>query len=269
MTRIAVIGTGNMGAALVHGLVASQKTSAEQIRVFDVDTTRTESLKEHLGIDVASSPATAVESDTDVLILAVKPNLVGPVLESLATAIHERLIVISIAAGIPTDFILDRIGKPARVIRAMPNAAAMTGQSATALCKAGVADDNDLQTAVELFKAVGSAVVVDEKLMNAVTALASSGLAYFFVIMEALADAAVRVGMDRPTARQLTVQTTLGAAAMAYSGAAFSDLKDRITSPGGTTIAALQVLERAGIRGIIMDAVEAATRRGEELAPHK
>jgi pyrroline-5-carboxylate reductase len=151
----------------------------------------------------------------------------------------------------------------------MPNAAAMVGHSATALCKAGSADDNDLQVVQDLFQAFGSAVIVDEKLMNAVTALASSGLAYFFIIMEALTDAAVRVGMDRSTARQLTVQTTIGAAAMAYGGAPFSDLKDRITSPGGTTVAALQVMERAGIRGTIMDAVEAATRRGEEIAQQK
>jgi len=258
-----------MGAALVHGLVASQKTSADRILVFDVDTAKAETLKEQLGVEVASSLSTAVRPDTEVLLLAVKPNLLGSVLESLAESIHERLIVISIAAGIPTDFILEHIGKPARVVRAMPNAAAMAGHSATALCKAGTANQNDLQAALELFEAVGSAVVVDEKVMNAVTAVASSGLAYFFVIMEALTDAAVRVGMDRATARQLTVQTALGATVMALGGSAFSDLKDQITSPGGTTIAALQIMERAGIRGTLMDAVEAATRRGEELSRGK
>jgi pyrroline-5-carboxylate reductase len=258
-----------MGAALVQGLVASQKASADRIRVFDPDTAKTEALRQHLGIVVAPSLSTLLEAATEVLLLAVKPNLVGQVLDAMAADIREDLLVISIAAGIPTTFLLEHIGKPARVVRAMPNAAATEGHSATALCKAGIADDNDLHVALELFQAMGTAVVVDEKLMNPVTALASSGLAYFFVIMEALTDAAVRVGMDRPTARQLTIQTMVGAAAMAKGGAPFSELKDRITSPGGTTIAALQVLERAGLRGTLMDAIEAATRRGEELASYK
>lgn len=269
MKKIAIVGTGNMGGALVQGLVASKKASANQIRVFDADAGKTAALREGLGIVVAPSLTALLEADTEVLLLAVKPNLVGQVLEALAANIGENLLVISIAAGIPTAYLLEHIGKPARVVRAMPNAAATESHSATALCKAGIADDNDLRVALELFQAMGTAVVVDEKLMNPVTALASSGLAYFFVIMEALTDAAVRVGMDRPTARQLTIQTMVGAAAMAQGGTSFSELKDRITSPGGTTIAALQVLERAGLRGTLMDAIEAATRRGEELASSK
>ena len=154
------------------------------------------------------------------------------------------------------------------MIRAMPNAAAMVGYSATALCKAGLADEADLGTAMEIFSAIGTAVTVDEKMMNLVTGLSGSGPAYIFAIMEGLTDAAVLMGLDRPTARALTVQTVLGAATMASREAAhLGDLKDRITSPGGTTIAGLHVLERAGLRGVLMDVVAAATRRGDELEP--
>jgi pyrroline-5-carboxylate reductase len=152
----------------------------------------------------------------------------------------------------------------------MPNAAAMVSAGATAVCKAGTADDKDLAAAVDLFNAVGSAVMVDEKMMNVVTALSGSGPGYLFIIMEALTDGAVLMGLDRPTARVLAVQTVLGAATMAASGnITFSELKDRITSPGGTTIAGLQVLESGGLRGLIMGAIEAATFRAEELQASK
>lgn len=270
MRGIGFIGAGNMGAALVRGLVGSGKTDASAISVFDVDDAKVLSLEKELGIRRAERIQGVVGPDADVLVLAVKPQIMGTVLDAVAEGIRDDLVVLSIAAGISTSFILSHLKRPARVIRAMPNAAAMVGMSATALCKAGTADDSDMDKALEIFSAVGTAVAVDEKLINPVTALASSGLAYIFVIMEALTDAGVRMGMDRPTARNLTVQTLMGAAAMAASGdPAFSELKDRITSPGGTTIVGLQVLERAGLRGTLMDVVEAATRRAEELVPSK
>jgi pyrroline-5-carboxylate reductase len=264
---IAIIGTGNMGSALIRGLVGSGKAAAQSVRVFDVDSSRVQALERELGVRGVSRIEDAIDEEISVLVLAVKPQSLGDVVDAIADRVHERLVIISIAAGIPTDFILSRLPSPARVIRAMPNAAAMVGASATALCKAGTADDTDLATAVELFAAVGVAVKVEEKLMNVVTALSGSGPGYLFPIMEALTDAAVLMGMDRPTARALTIQTFVGSALMAGAGdASFSELKDRITSPAGTTIAGLHVLEKAGIRGILMDAVQAATRRGDELA---
>ncbi len=148
----------------------------------------------------------------------------------------------------------------------MPNAAAMAGAGATAICKAGRADDNDLATALDLFSAVGTVEVVEEKMMNVITALSGSGPAYFFLILEALVDGAVRLGLDRSTARSLAIQTMAGAAKMALDGeTSFCELKDRITSPGGTTMAGLYILERYGLRGILMEAVDAATSRAQEL----
>lgn len=266
MAEIGIIGAGNMGTALVRGLVASGKAMPQTMAVFDVDTVKVQLLERELGIEAVAELEDTVTSATAVVVLAVKPQIMGSVLDAVAHRIHSRLILISIAAGISTSFILSRLSVPARVIRVMPNAAAMVGASASALCKGGVADDSDLQTALDLFSAVGTAVVVEEKMMNVVTALSGSGPGYLFVVMEALTDGAVSMGLDRPTARALAVQTMMGTAKMAEMGSApFSELKDRITSPGGTTIAGLQVLERAGLRGIFMDAVAAATKRGYEL----
>jgi pyrroline-5-carboxylate reductase len=270
MQSLGVIGAGNMGSALIRGLVVSGKARPETISVFDVDANKSESLARELGITRVSALGETVHGSTGMLVLAVKPQILGEVVERVADSVHDTLVVVSVAAGIPTDFILSRLCRPVRVIRAMPNAAAMVGASATALCKAGMADDADMAAALDLFRAFGLAVAVEEKMMNVVTALSGSGPGYIFPMMEAFADGAVLMGMDRPTARQLIIQTFLGAAMMAGADVAgFSELKDRITSPGGTTIAGLQVMEREGLRGILMDTVAAATRRGEELAGKK
>ncbi len=268
--RIGIIGAGNMGSALVRGLIGSGKTIPEMISIFDVDPTKALMLQQELKIHSAREIGGTIESDTEILILAVKPQIVGDVIDSIAGEIHDALIIISIAAGISTGFILSRLNFPARVIRAMPNAAAMVGESATAVCKAGIADDGDLQKALDIFSAIGLALPVEEKMMNVVTALSGSGPGYLFPIMEALTDGAVLMGLDRPTARALAVQTFKGASIMALSGSEpFSGLKDRITSPGGTTIAGLQIMEQAGLRGILMDTVQAAVLRAEELDGQK
>ena len=255
-----------MGSALIRGLVNSGKTAGDSIDVFDVDQGASQSLSGNFGIVQAERAEDVITPDTEMLVLAVKPQIIGNVLDQVRDEISDRPVVISIAAGVTTGFILSHLHSSARVIRVMPNAAAMVGQSASALCKAGAADEEDLKEALDIFSSIGVAVVVEEKMMNTTTALSGSGPGYLFAIMEAMTDAAVRMGMDRVTARDLTVQTVQGAAAMAAAGdSSFSELKDRITSPGGTTIAGLHVLERAGLRGIIMDVIEAATRRGDEL----
>lgn len=270
MEGIRIVGVGNMGSALAKGIIAAGVAVPESITVFDVDPSRVDSLSRELGVREAGSLGEILSPETKIVILAVKPQKMEEVLDALAPAIREDVLVISIAAGISTELILDRIGHRSRVIRAMPNAAAMVGASATALCKAGAADEADVRTAMEIFSAVGNAVTVDEKMMNLVTGLSGSGPAYVFAVMEGLTDAGVLLGLDRATARALTVQTVLGAATMAMTDAThLAALKDRITSPGGTTIAGLHVLERSGLGGILMDAVAAATRRADELGQSK
>lgn len=268
MKSIVVIGAGNMGSALIRGLVASAVCEPDSITVFDVDGDKVTTLVNELGVRRADTLSEALSEVADIVILAVKPQVMDSVLTDLADSINEDQLLISLAAGVPTRFILSRLNKPARVIRTMPNAAAMVGQSATALCKAGKADNKDLETAMNIFSAFGVAVTVDEKMMNLVTGLSGSGPAYIFAVMEGLTDAGVLLGLDRPTARRLVVQTVFGAATMAASeDAHLGELKDRITSPGGTTIAGLHVLERSGLGGILMDTVTAATRRGDDLEP--
>ncbi len=266
LKRIALIGAGQMGSALVAGWVRSGLIAGGGIVAFDIDRDKTRKLVKGFGTSTAPSALESITPDTEVLLLAVKPQDMGGLLDEVSERVQDTPLVVSIAAGVTTDFILSHLHTMARVIRVMPNAGAMVGQSASALCKAGGADEGDIQKALEMFEAVGRAAIVEEKMMNAVTALSGSGPGYLFVIMEALTDAGVRMGLTRATARSLTVQTVLGAAVIATEEAApFSELKDRITSPGGTTIAGLQVIERAGVRGTLMDAVEAATRRGDEL----
>ena len=266
MSGIGVIGAGNMGSALIGGLIQSGRFNGEQISVFDVDSGKIQKLQEELGIEAARNAQGVVNTSTQAVILAVKPQLMGTVLTEISSTVGDRPVVISIAAGITTDYILSKLSSKARVIRAMPNAPALVGRSATAVCKAGMADQDDLDAALGIFGSFGRAVAVEEKLMNAVTGLSGSGPAYLFAIMEALTDGGVLMGLDRATARDLTIQTVLGAAEMALKEqASFSDLKDRVTSPGGTTITGLNVMERAGLRGILMDAVAAATRRGDDL----
>ncbi len=263
MIETGFIGAGNMGAALIRGLVRSGRPAAS-IVVYDVDESRIERLRSE-GIQTASTAADTITPDTTMVVLAVKPQTIVKVLETIKDRIGDRPVVVSIAAGISTGLLLSGLNASARVIRVMPNAAAMVGRSASALCKGGAADDDDMAAALEMFRSVGVAVSVEEKMMNTVTALSGSGPGYLFAIMEAMTDGAVRMGLDRATARELTVQTFLGAAAMAAEGKSFSELKDGITSPGGTTIAGLQVLERAGVRGAMMDVIQAATERGDEL----
>ncbi|MCX5873329.1 MAG: pyrroline-5-carboxylate reductase [Deltaproteobacteria bacterium] len=263
---ISVVGVGNMGAAIVRGLIDASVTTPDNIMIFDVDSEKMSVLEAELGVRIADSLEKAIWHDDQVILVAVKPQLIDGVLDSLADQIQGNVLIISIAAGISTEYLLDRLGKDKRVIRAMPNAAAMIGQSATALCKGGASDDNDLETATRLFSAIGSAVVVDERNMNAVTALSGSGPGYLFVIMEAMTDAGVLLGLSREVSRRLTIQTFFGSATLAADGKSFSELKDMITSPGGTTISGLKVMETAGIRGILMETVAAAASRADELS---
>ncbi|MFH0959720.1 MAG: pyrroline-5-carboxylate reductase [Pseudomonadota bacterium] len=264
--KISVVGAGAMGSAIVRGLVNAALTEPRNLIVFDVDSEKSRSLKMEFGVHATESIEKAVPDENSVVVLAVKPQHMEDVLASLASSILTGTLVISIAAGISTEFILSKIGPDRRVIRAMPNAAAMVGQSSTAICPGGVADAGDLKTAKKLFESIGIVVEVDEKNLNAVTALSGSGPGYLFLIMEAMTDAGVLMGLSRFIARQLTVQTFLGAASMASHGKSFSDLKDLITSPGGTTISGLKIMELAGVRGIFMEAVENAALRAEKIS---
>jgi pyrroline-5-carboxylate reductase len=263
--RIAVIGAGNMAEALVRGLVGSGKMQGGEIVVSARRPERAQQLATRYKVRAAADNMACVQGAA-IVVLAVKPQVLKSVLSGVAPGLPAQALVISIAAGVTTSTIESQLGERTRVVRAMPNTAAMVGQSATALSAGAHASEADVAVARSIFEAVGRVVVVDEVHLDAVTGLSGSGPAYIFLIMEALSDAGVKVGLSREVALELAAQTLLGSAHMLLeTGEHPGRLKDRVTSPGGTAIAGLHTLEAGGLRTTLMNAVEAATQRSREL----
>ncbi|MEY4705793.1 MAG: Pyrroline-5-carboxylate reductase [Nitrospirota bacterium] len=262
--KITFIGGGQMAEAMIGGLLLGRVCSAELIWATDPVAERRDRLKSQFGIQVGSSNHEAV-AWADVVVLAVKPQTLPAVLNELGPALAHALII-SIVAGVTIRTIAEQVGEATRAIRAMPNTPALVREGMTALAiGAGVSDD-DSQLARTVFDAVGRVVLVEERLMDAVTGLSGSGPAYVFLAIEALADGGVKMGLSRQTSELLAAQTVLGAARLVLeSGVHPAQLKDRVASPGGTTIAGLYQLEQGGLRATLMAAVEAATARSKEL----
>jgi pyrroline-5-carboxylate reductase len=263
--RVGLIGGGNMGEALIRGLLGAGLVPAELMAATDVRAERTAQLTKQFGI-VAHADNARLVREADVVILAVKPQIMASVLGEIAAAVTPRHLLISIAAGVSTATIRAALGKDARIIRVMPNTPALVLQGAAAIARGKGLGPDDLATAETIFGAVGRAVVLDEELMDAVTGLSGSGPAYVAIVVEALADGGVKMGLDRTTATTLATQTVLGAAQLlAETGMHPASLKDMVSSPGGTTIAGISALEEGGLRATLMRAVERATVRSREL----
>lgn len=263
--RVGFIGVGAMGGALCRGLARSGAIPASSVIATDVNAARAQELAAETGARVVADGKALVEA-CDIVVLAVKPYLVATVLGDLASAIGSGHLVIAIAAGVSTGAIERELPAHTAVVRAMPNVGAFVGESATGCCSGHHATAEHMALALALFGAVGTAVQVDEKQMDAVTALSGSGPAYAFLFVEALIDAGVHAGLPRDVARQLATRTVLGAVRMMdETGRHPADLKDMVTTPGGTTISGLAALERAGLRGSVIDAVLAARDRSAEL----
>ena len=263
--RLGFVGCGNMGEALVKGLVEASVVPGDLIIVSDTRNERLAELDRRYGVRCAKSNVELVR-EADVVVLAVKPQIMAPVLSEIASSLSRRHLVISIAAGVSTGTLRAGAGKDLRLIRVMPNTPALVLEGATAIAKAKDLEPGDLETAEEIFGAVGKVVVLDEELMDAVTGLSGSGPAYVAVVIESLADGGVKMGLDRVTAMTLATQTVLGAAKLLletnlHPGA----LKDMVSSPGGTSIAGIAALEEGGIRTTFIKAVERATLRSREL----
>ncbi len=202
----------------------------------------------------------------DVAIFCVKPQVLGVVLGEVANAMTEKTLVVSVAAGIHTRFIEKCLNKQVPVVRLMPNVAALARQGATGMCTGRYTKEEDVAYVRDLMSSVGLVLEVSEDLMDAVTGLSGTGPMYIFQVIEGLSDAGVKVGLSRDDSYTLAVQTVLGAALMARDlGEHPGQLKDLVTSPAGTAISALHLMERSGFRAVLMDAVEEATRRSTEL----
>jgi pyrroline-5-carboxylate reductase len=262
--RVGFVGGGNMGEALVRGLTKTGLMPAEHLMMADVRTERLDELKRLYGVSVASDNVTLVRQ-SDVILLAVKPQILGVVLDEIAPATPGKLLI-SVAAGVSTSEIRRHLPPGTRMIRAMPNTPALVLEGATAIAYSAGLEDGDMDTARQIFEAVGRVVILDESMMDAVTGLSGSGPAYIALVVEALADGGVRVGLDRKIAMTLAMQTVLGSARLLIdTGMHPAQLKDMVSSPGGTTIAGIHTLEIGGLRRTLIDAVERATHRSREL----
>jgi pyrroline-5-carboxylate reductase len=261
---IGFIGAGNMAEAMIRGLLRGGHFAPSQITASGPREERMRELQDSYGIKATTdnhAPAKA-----QIVVLSVKPQILSRVLDEVAKSISADALVISIAAGVPVATIQERLARGARVVRAMPNTPALVDAGATAIARGEHARDSDIDDAKRIFDAVGLTVTLEESQLDAVTGLSGSGPAYVFLILEALSDAGVKVGLSRRTAQLLAAQTVLGSAKLLLETNEHPGrLKDMVTSPGGTAITGLHTLEEGGIRTTLMNAVEAATKRSREL----
>lgn len=262
--RIGVVGGGNMGSALIKGILAKGLVEPRELYLAEKIPDKAAALAQELGVRTAPWPMEL--EPVDLLILAVKPPDMPEATRGSRPALKPQTLVISVAAGVTLKAIAAELPQAQPLIRAMPNTPCLIGQGVTALAPGEHAGPEHMETALSVFRAVGEALTTQEKYLDAVTGLSGSGPAYVYLFIEALADAGVRQGLDRQTALTLAAHTVAGAARMVIEdGRHPAQLKDMVTSPGGTTIAGLHELERGGLRGLIMDAVAAATNRSREL----
>ncbi|MCU0860992.1 MAG: pyrroline-5-carboxylate reductase [Methanomassiliicoccales archaeon] len=265
LMRIGFIGAGNMAEALMKGIISAGISSKEEVTAGEVIKERREYIARSLGVKVTTDNVEVARS-AEVLLMAVKPQQMATVLEELRPYLKPEHLVISIAAGIKVGFIESRLNTGVRVVRVMPNQPCMVGASASAFAMGKFTKPDDKDAVLRILQSVGVAFPVDEKLLDAVTGLSGSGPAFVYMVIEAMADGGVLVGLPRDVAVKLAAQTVLGAAKTVldtgiHPGAA----KDMVASPAGTTIEGIRVLEEAGVRGAFIDAVEAAAKRSTEL----
>jgi pyrroline-5-carboxylate reductase len=264
-SSVGFIGGGNMGEALIKGLLSASLFNSHHINVFDVSKQRLEYLETTYHVRIAGGIADLARP-CDLVVLAVKPQTIPEVLHELSAHLSHGPLVISIAAGVPIQTLIKGLPENTSIVRVMPNTPALVLQGASALSRGPGVVDHQMLKALALFKAVGKAIEVEEKWMDTVTGLSGSGPAYFLLVLESLIDAGILMGLPRPIARELVLQTALGTAKMVQeTGRHPAELKDLITSPGGTTIKGLQVLEERAVRGAFLKAVESATLRSKEL----
>ena len=255
-----------MGEALVSGLVKSKTADPNKLICTDVRQRQLDHLQKSYGVRVTKQNLEAVEA-AEIIIYAVKPQIMAAVLKETGAALDKTKLIISIAAGVPLAAIEQKVNKHLRLVRVMPNICASVQAGASAIAAGQHVEPGDIDLAKEIFDSVGESVFIDEnELMDAITGLSGSGPAYIFLIVDAMADAGVKMGLSRADAHFLATQTVLGAAKMLQeTGEHPGQLKDRVTSPGGTAIAGLHTLEKGGLRTTLINAVEAATKRSSEL----
>jgi pyrroline-5-carboxylate reductase len=264
--KVAVLGAGKMGAILLQSFLRDGLLSAAQTWATVAHAERARLLKDRLKVHAGVDNSEAVK-DADIIFVCVKPQVVADVMREIRAHVHEKQLIVSVAASVPTDMIERALEKEVPVVRAMPNTPCVLGAGMTALCKGKFAAKQHLDIATKFFDAVGRTVVVDEKHMDAVTGLSASGPAYIYIILESLAEAGVKVGLPRDIATLLAAQTTMGAARVVLeTGDHPALLKDAVTTPAGCTIDGIMELEEGKLRVTLIKAVVKAVQRAKELA---
>ncbi|MCX6122371.1 MAG: pyrroline-5-carboxylate reductase [Ignavibacteriales bacterium] len=263
---IAILGAGNMGSALLKGIINAKLTPPKKIIACDVNAEKLKTLASEWKIRTTLSIKEAVK-ESDILLLCVKPQTLSKVLEVMKESIRHNHLVISIVAGMRIAFIQQMLGTNLGIVRTMPNIAATVDEGAAAVAFGKHVTAEQQKIAKAIFEAVGEVVVVTEDQLDAVTGLSGSGPAYIYMVIEALIDGGVKMGLSRDISTKLAIQTVLGSAKLAKSsGLHPAILRDQVTTPGGTTINAIHELESHGLRSMLIDAVATATRRSEELS---
>jgi len=264
--RIAIIGAGNIGEALIGGMIRGNLTKPENILATRRSEDALQELKLKWGIAITTNNRKGVHG-VDIIILAVKPQGANEVLEEIADVIEPHQLIISVMAGVTTQLISKKIGKDNPIIRTMPNTPVLVDEGATALAKGAHATDEHLEFASTIFSAIGKVEILPENLMDAVTGLSGSGPAYIYMVIEAMTDGGVKMGIPRAIALRLAAQTVYGAAKLVMETRKHpAILKDEVTTPGGTAIAAVHELETHGLRTMLINAVATATQRSKELS---
>jgi len=263
---VAVLGAGKMGGILLQAFLKQNLFAPEQIHATVAHTERAVALSTQWGVDVSTDNLEAARK-ADLILLGVKPFQVPELIEEIRPALTAKKTVVSFAASVKTRAIEDAAGMEIAVIRAMPNTPAALGAGATGMCRGRFVTAPQMELAQRIFETVGRAVIVDEKHMDAVTGLSASGPAYIYIIIEALAEAGVKVGLPRDTATQLAAQTVFGAGKMVLeTGYHPALLKDAVTTPAGCTVDGILELEEGGLRVTLIKAVMRATERAKQLA---
>lgn len=264
--KIGFIGIGNMGMAMIKGMLASQIVKAEQIIAYKM----TPDKQKQLGTDKAMTIATSeieVAVKADILFLAVKPNAILSVLEKIKHALSAHTVIVSVAAGITLAAMENVLGSNYKIIRTVPNTPALVNAGMTSITTNKQVTDTELNTVIALFNALGETEVVAENLVHAVTGVSGSSPAYVFMFIEAMADAGVLAGMPRSQAYKFAAQAVLGAAKMVLAtGKHPGELKDMVCSPGGTTIEAVKTLENNGLRTAVIEAVTSCVKKSESMS---
>lgn len=266
MTKLAVLGCGKMGEALVAGVLATGWRAPKDIFVTARREERLDELAERHGVEVTPDNSVAV-AGAEVIVLAVKPQDTETLLSDISAHVTPDQTVLSVIAAIPTSLIEGRLGSSVPVVRAMPNTPSMVHEGMAGIAAGRHADEVHLKLAREVLEHVGRVVTVPENYLDAVTAISGSGPAYFALLAEAMIEAGILLGLSREISTQLVVQTMLGSAKLLRDEKMHPvELREMVTSPGGTTIRAIRVLEQSGVRAAFLNAIQAAMERSQELA---